>query len=146
MTWVDAGDIRRHPDQLDAHDFAFPPPLPGGYDPGMDGQQKSRGGPLYWLGRRSRRFWIIAVMLMPVLYVASFGPACWLAERHMLPRKHVAMIYEPLVERGIQNRSTFEKSLLWYATVLGKKRYSPYATNILFDLKDELFWSRRNGR
>ncbi len=42
---------------------------------------KKRRGPLLWLAGRSRRWWIVvAIMLplsLPVLYVASFGPACW---------------------------------------------------------------------
>jgi len=43
----------------------------------MEDRRTTRGGPLYWLGRRSKRFWI-AVAAMPILYVASFGPACWI--------------------------------------------------------------------
>lgn len=44
----------------------------------MAQQPANRIGPLYWLKRRSRRFWIIIVAMLPVLYVASFGPACWI--------------------------------------------------------------------
>jgi len=43
----------------------------------MDKPERKRRGPLTWLAGRSRRFWI-TVAMMPVLYVASVGPACWL--------------------------------------------------------------------
>lgn len=28
-------------------------------------------------GKRGRRFWIVAALLLPLLYVATFGPVCW---------------------------------------------------------------------
>jgi hypothetical protein len=43
----------------------------------MSEQPTDRGGLIYWMKRRSHRFWITAVALLPVLYIASFGPACW---------------------------------------------------------------------
>ena len=82
--------------------------------------------------------WIVALLIgLPILYVASFGPACWLTNRSAIPRGPVAILYGPLVDRGIENRSGIERFLLWYGTVLCKERYSPYATNILFDLRNE---------
>ncbi len=43
----------------------------------MEQQPTKRVGPIYWLKGRSRRFWLIMAALLPVFYVASFGPACW---------------------------------------------------------------------
>ena len=46
----------------------------------MDEQPKKRRGPLTWLAARTWRFWVVVVVVLPVLYVGSFGPACrWLA-------------------------------------------------------------------
>jgi hypothetical protein len=50
----------------------------------MDERTTKRGGPLCWLGRRSRRFWIVIVAL-PVLYVLSSGPMVWLAVKMGAP-------------------------------------------------------------
>jgi hypothetical protein len=34
--------------------------------------------------------WIVALLIgLPVLYVASFGPVCWLAEREIIPIRAV---------------------------------------------------------
>jgi hypothetical protein len=48
---------------------------------------------------RKKPNWLLlttAVLLLPVLYVASFGPACWLADRGWLPKKVVCMAFYPL--------------------------------------------------
>ncbi len=42
--------------------------------------------------------WIAAVLIgLPVLYVASFGPACWLEDRALVPIGFVDSSYKPLV-------------------------------------------------
>jgi hypothetical protein len=41
--------------------------------------------------------WIAALVGLPVLYVASFGPACWLMTRGSLPIFPTAYPYWPLV-------------------------------------------------
>jgi hypothetical protein len=42
--------------------------------------------------------WSLAGMLgVPVLYVAGFGPACWLADRDVMPRRWTAAIYSPIL-------------------------------------------------
>jgi len=43
--------------------------------------ERKRRGPIGWLVARTRRFWI-AVALLPVLYVASFGPMRTVAVRN----------------------------------------------------------------
>src|SRR5438477_12997376 len=50
--------------------------------------------------------WIVAVLIgVPVLYVASFGPACWIADRAAWPSQDaLAKIYAPLL-RPILGRS-----------------------------------------
>ncbi|KAF0174240.1 MAG: hypothetical protein FD161_3633 [Limisphaerales bacterium] len=39
--------------------------------------------------------WLVWAILMPVLYVLSTGPVCWLVERHHLPEAAM-FIYLPL--------------------------------------------------
>ncbi len=74
--------------------FAFSPSRPSGYDPGM----AEHGGPLYWLKRRSRRFWIVVAVMLPVFYVVSFGPACWISSRAQPSGYIVSIIYRPLIQ------------------------------------------------
>lgn len=44
----------------------------------MDEPERKRQGLLGWLRGRSRRFWIGVAIVLPLLYVTSFGPACWM--------------------------------------------------------------------
>jgi hypothetical protein len=57
----------------------------------------NRGGPIYWLTRRSRRFWIVAPALLPVFYVASFGPWCWIACWLNSDTSKFCQVYPPVV-------------------------------------------------
>jgi hypothetical protein len=84
----------------------------------MDVQHKSRGGPLYWLAGRSRRFWIVAVMLMPVLYFASVGPLVWLDSRDLIPEWSmpvVALYVAPLKFAG-ENSPATVRAYVWYTS------------------------------
>jgi hypothetical protein len=93
------------------------------YDPDMAGQPTTRGGPLYWLKRRSRRFWIAVVVLLPVLYVASFGPACWITSQIYIPGEQIKInpglvIYSPLAQALRSDpESRFSSFLLWWMTL-----------------------------
>ena len=74
----------------------------------MDEQEKTRGGPIYWLKRRSRRFWIIVAALLPIFYVASFGPACWLTSQAYIGGEQITwnrglIIYIPLARMILEN-------------------------------------------
>jgi len=58
--------------------------------------------------------WIVAVLIgLPVLYVASFGPACWLNERRYLGRAVVEAIYSPVLATAENSR--LPKAIDWYA-------------------------------
>lgn len=62
--------------------------------------------------RSSRPLWplLTAVLIgVPVLYMASFGPACWLVgERYMQP-KTGWMLYRPLVRLIDYDRDQWER-------------------------------------
>lgn len=65
----------------------------------MDKPPTKRRGPLLWLANRSRRVWIVAALIgVPVLYLASFGPACWLVRRRTVRVQDFFTFYEPLLE------------------------------------------------
>jgi hypothetical protein len=41
---------------------------------------------------------IVALLIrLPVLYLASFGPACWLSRRKIISDYHVWFVYRPVV-------------------------------------------------
>ena len=68
--------------------------------PGMNQPARKRRGPITLLyeSRRFRRTIILSAVLLPVLYVASFGPACWLANSDYHRWLHpVAYAYHPFV-------------------------------------------------
>jgi hypothetical protein len=76
-----------------------------------------RGGPLLWLAARSRRFWIMA-MTLPMLYLASFGPACWISSLVQPDAEFVNTAYPQFVWIMWHRSSLGFESLLWrYVTV-----------------------------
>ena len=43
-------------------------------------------------------FWAtVVVVCLPLLYVASFGPACWAVGRGVLSAEYAAVVYRPIV-------------------------------------------------
>jgi hypothetical protein len=70
----------------------------------MGGSKKRAGWP-----------WItVAVLMLPVLYVASFGPACWLMADTFDKPGTLPLIYLPLV-KVVMRRGFFGDAMLAYA-------------------------------
>jgi hypothetical protein len=45
--------------------------------------------------------WVVALLVVPpILYVVSFGPACWIARIGFLPTRAVIIAYRPIVENA----------------------------------------------
>lgn len=61
----------------------------------MDRADQRRRGPFLWLAARSRRF-LATVFSLPVLYVSSFGPACWLTAQRELKASSAMFAYVPI--------------------------------------------------
>ncbi len=61
--------------------------------------------------------WIVALLIgLPMLYVASFGPACWLADRDVVDFTSVLRAY-PLLYRSIwqKDENFWSQGLSCYA-------------------------------
>ena len=64
---------------------------------------------------RKKPLWPWAVVLpiwLPVLYAASFGPACWLADREIIPSVE---FYRPLARIAARNPGQMRDACYWYA-------------------------------
>ena len=61
---------------------------------------------------------LAAVVGVSVVYVASFGPACWLVSHEGLPRLGTARIYRPLVRTANKEGPAISRILCWYTEVL----------------------------
>jgi hypothetical protein len=60
--------------------------------------------------------WIAALLVgLPTLYGATFGPACWLVGRQVLPARHTSAAYRPLVRLACTDCGLSAKFLRWFA-------------------------------
>lgn len=53
---------------------------------------------------------------LPVFYVASFGPACWLADRHEIAWKPVWIAFHPLTEAAVRGPRFLANTLIDYGS------------------------------
>jgi hypothetical protein len=77
--------------------------------------------------------WIMALLVgLPILYVASFGPACWISQRAKPARAVVSAMYAPLLEialdadAAIIEERPFPMLLFRYARWGAKTGWQPY--------------------
>jgi hypothetical protein len=63
-----------------------------------------------------RRSWltisVVTILLLPALYVASFGPACWMLSRGVISLQLVATMYGPLIKDPFP--LTLQRTVLMY--------------------------------
>jgi hypothetical protein len=65
--------------------------------------------------------WIVALLIvLPAMYLASFGPACWLDSRDMLPLM-IESAYIPLRQFSNDGPEPLRSALSWYARVGSKE-------------------------
>jgi hypothetical protein len=84
--------------------------------------------------------WIVVFLIgVPVLYVTSFGPACWLVSRQQLDSRHAWRMYKPLIVAANPGTTWIGISLKNYATLWG---YSE-ATYRRMVFKERLYELRR---
>jgi len=67
--------------------------------------------------------WIAALLIgLPVLYVSSFGPACWMASYRIVPPRATAVIYRPILSIWWHGSPRQMAVVEWYAR-LGQKEH-----------------------
>ncbi len=77
---------------------------------------------------RSAKRTLAAVVGIPVLYVASFGPTCWMSDWFGLSPGHgVRSIYGPLLAYRVQSSAT-SNALTWYGESLSPSYLSKRGT------------------
>lgn len=60
---------------------------------------------------------IVVLIFLPVLYVACFGPACWLDQRFAFGRPVISVVYRPAFMLLITSSSTLRPArtaAIWY--------------------------------
>jgi hypothetical protein len=65
-------------------------------------------------------FWAtVALLVAPLFYVLSFGPACWLVARADLRTRQdlVNLPFRPVIWAYSRSSGTFEAAMRWYAMV-----------------------------
>ena len=68
--------------------------------------------------------WIVALVIsLPVVYLVSFGPACWISSRARIGANAVSTIYHPITTRLFEvpflpsSTGGITKTLQWYSSV-----------------------------
>jgi hypothetical protein len=70
---------------------------------------------------RKRPLWpyIVALLIgLPVLYVASFGPACWIVSRVPLLSQRLLFVYRPLDWAAWELPDSVSETLDWYGNLI----------------------------
>lgn len=69
------------------------------------------------IGRKSTLWtWLtLALVLLPILYVFSFGPACWLSTRELIDPNSVASLYQPVLMSAMRGPLWLRRSALSFA-------------------------------
>src|SRR4051812_11128327 len=70
---------------------------------------------------------LLVLALAPLLYVASIGPAAWLADRKLISTDEgsaVLVIYAPL-QYAADHNATAETAIAWYASLFTSRRQEP---------------------
>ena len=63
------------------------------------------------------------LVILPLLYVLSFGPACRLVNEEFMSIETLGVIYSPLLWAG-NKFQTFGDFLIWYAGLCGYRNAS----------------------
>lgn len=92
----------------------------------MDERPKNPRGPITWLASRSKRFWL-SVASVPVLYVVSYGPACWIVSRNVVGISVFRVLYYPIAMLSYWSelaggtprpiRKAIRESIYWYGNL-----------------------------
>jgi hypothetical protein len=67
--------------------------------------------------RKKPLTWPWVAVGLPILYIASFGPASWLASWGALPLTPTAMFYKPIFLAGKHGPSLLDDGFRWYSEI-----------------------------
>jgi hypothetical protein len=93
-------------------------------------------------------FWttamLVGLVLLPMLYCASFGPACCLADRGLLSADRVSAAYPQIVHVMVEGPPLLRETILGYASLCGGEETATevYVVPIAFAVLRE--WYTRN--
>lgn len=76
-------------------------------------------------------FWLTLLVALPLLYVASFGPACWIVSRTAFGLPAFRLVYRPLDSIAWHGPYQAGDALKWYGN-LG----SPGNRSVILGLND----------
>ena len=70
------------------------------------------------VNRRERwaKWTLAAVVGVPVLYVAIFGPACWISSRIGIGSRAVSVVYQPMLRLCMRDTQLAD-AFWWYASI-----------------------------
>ncbi len=71
-------------------------------------------------------FWVTSAAAAVLIYLLSFGPAVWLADRRMLPgwmSRPVSVFYAPIFHLSLAGPRPIRHAIVWYGE-LGTRRYA----------------------
>lgn len=78
---------------------------------------------------KSRRAWVwilAAMVLLPVVYLLSFGPACWLVESNIVSPDPVMSVYSPFIMYSCNHKNWFADGLWKYSCVVSREPNVPF--------------------
>ncbi len=87
------------------------------------------------VNRRRERWakWaLVGLIGLPVLYVASFGPACWLVDRGLIARQPVFNLYYPLASAATLAPGPVSNAIYNWGTVASPNDDLPIAWELAF--------------
>src|SRR5262245_27716278 len=82
--------------------------------------------------------WIVALLIgLPVLYVANYGPYCWLLSRNLDSEilRPIGRFYRPLARITITGPYWIGDSLFWYSNLGATEEMRRYSERILPNLR-----------
>jgi hypothetical protein len=62
-------------------------------------------------------FWATVVLSLPVLYVASFGPACWLSNAGIIPSTAITSTYPAPLRVAMKGPQPYRRWFRWYVNL-----------------------------
>src|SRR4029453_14587905 len=74
--------------------------------------------------RKASWGWVVTLLIgLPVLYVASFGPACWLCEKQFAPTHITWIAFRPLTYLAVESPHAVGAPIRRYAAIFSIRKH-----------------------